>query len=416
MKITNIKALEILDSRGNPTVEVILELDKKYIGTSKVPSGASTGSHEALELRDNDKKRYNGKGVQKAIKNVYNLFKIIKDKDFKDQYDLDSYLIKLDGTQNKNKYGANAILGISMAFCIANSVSKKQTLYNHLYKEFQTIYKKPYTLTTKKLIPMMNIINGGAHADNSLNIQEFMITPIKPTTISQKIRAGSEIFHALKKILKNNKQITSVGDEGGFAPNLKNTEEALKTIINAIKSAGYDTTKIAIALDCAASEYFKNNKYNLDKKSFSKDELIKYYQTFISKYPIISIEDPLTEDDWEGWGKFTIKSGNKVNIVGDDLFVTNIERLKKGIEAKASNAILIKLNQIGTVSETLFTIALAKLNNIKIIISHRSGETEDTFIADLAIAVNSDFIKTGSLSRSDRISKYNRLIEIESEI
>jgi enolase len=417
MKITSIQALEILDSRGNPTVEVILEINKKFIGTAKVPSGASTGTHEALELRDGDK-RYQGKGVQKAVKNVYALFQKIKSlplSGIKNQFELDKVLLKLDGTENKKKYGANAILGISMAFCVAQAKAKNIELYANIQQEFKKIYKPAFKLTTKKLIPLMNIINGGAHADNPLDIQEFLICPIAPKTIAEKIRAGAEIFHTLKKILKSKKQVTAVGDEGGFAPNLKNTDEALKLATQAIKTAGY-TGKVKLALDCAACEYYKNGSYKLDNKTMSSTQLIKYYVNLISKHPLISIEDPFAEDDWSAWTAFTKSVGKKIYIVGDDLFVTNIKRLKQGIDTKAGNSILIKLNQIGTVSETFFAIALAKINGFKTIISHRSGETEDTFIADLAIGVDADYIKTGSLSRSERVAKYNRLIEIENKI
>lgn len=417
-KIVSLHALEILDSRGTPTVEVILTTDKNIVTRAKVPSGASTGEHEAVELRDNDPKRYFGKGVETAVKNVNGpLNNLLKSMSVFDQEKVDMKMIEEDGTENKSKFGANAILGVSMAVAKAAAATKNLELYRYLKDE------ETYILPC----PMMNIINGGAHADNSVEFQEFMIRPIGAPTFKEAIRWGSETFQTLKKILKGKGYATSVGDEGGFAPNLKTTEEVLSVITEAIEKAGYKPkTDISIALDVAASEFFdKEKKVYVEKKkkklslsSFEKSakEMVEYYEKLISIYPIDSIEDGLDENDWEGWKYLTSKLGQKIQLVGDDIFVTNPDFLKKGIKEKVANSILIKLNQIGTVTETLQTIRIAKENDYSTVISHRSGETEDTFIADLSVAANSYQIKTGSMSRSDRIAKYNRLLEIEDEL
>lgn len=406
MKIKNIIAREILDSRGNPTVEADVILENGIIGCASVPSGASTGSKEAIELRDNEK-RYLGKGVQKAISNINGpIRKSLIGKDSSNQQEIDEIMIKLDGTPNKSNMGANAILAVSIANLKASAKAQKTSLFKYI------------ETGTKLPTPMINIINGGAHANNKLDFQEFMIIP-KFATMKERIQAASEIFHTLKEILKSKHLNTSVGDEGGFAPDLKSNEEALKLIIKAIKKADYlPGENIFLALDIAASELVKGKKYILeaeDKKLTSK-ELIKYYKKVVKKYPIISLEDPLAEDDWEGFKLLTDQLGDKIQIVGDDLFVTNKKYLKQGIDKNIANAILIKPNQIGTVTETLETINLAKSANYKTIISHRSGETEDTFIADLAVATNAGQIKTGSMSRGERICKYNRLLRIEEEL
>ncbi len=406
-KIKDIKAREILDSRGNPTVEVDVLLESGIIGRASVPSGASTGSREAIELRDNDKNRYNGKGVLKAVNNVNTL---IKDKliglDSLDQKLIDETMIKLDGTKNKSKLGANAILGVSMANLKAASNYKNIPLYKYFDEEVSMPR------------PMMNILNGGAHADNGLDFQEFMIIPERES-FKERLRVGAEVFHSLKEVLKENNLATSVGDEGGFAPNLNTNKEALDLIIKAIEKAGYTPGKdVFLGLDVAASEFYENGKYNLkgEDKVLSTDELIKYFEELVKEYPIISIEDPVDENDWEGFKSITERLEDKIQLVGDDLFVTNKEYLQKGIEMKAGNAILIKVNQIGTITETIDTINLAKENNYKTIISHRSGETEDTTIAHLAVGLNLKQIKTGSLSRTDRVSKYNELLRIEENL
>ena len=403
-KIKNIIGREILDSRGNPTVEVDVILENGIVATAAVPSGASTGEREALELRDNDN-RYNGKGVLKAVNNIN---KIIKSEligmDTENQSQIDKKMIELDGTKNKSKLGANAILGVSMAVLKAASKASNKELYAYIGNH--------------KIMPkaMMNILNGGMHADNSLDFQEFMIVP-EAKNIKEKVRIGSEIFHQLKKVLKEKGYNTNVGDEGGFAPDFKSNYEALDAIISAIEKAGYIPGKdVNIALDVAASEFYKNGFYELENKKMKTDDLISYYQNLIEKYPIVSIEDPVDQNDWEGFRKITERLGDKIQLVGDDLFVTNKEYLQKGIDLKAGNAILIKVNQIGTITETLETIELAKQNNYKTIISHRSGETEDTTIADLAVGLGLGQIKTGSLSRTDRVCKYNRLIRIEEQI
>lgn len=408
-KIIEVRSREILDSRGNPTVETDVLTSLGGFGRASVPSGASTGSKEALELRDNDMSRYCGKGVLKAVDNVNNIIgpKIIGE-EVKEQKKIDDIMIKLDGTSNKSKLGANAILSVSLACLKACSNEMGLELYEYLSDD----YSMPY--------PMMNILNGGAHANNKLDFQEFMIIP-QQKDINDRIRVGAEVFHSLKKVLNDNGYNTSVGDEGGFAPDLRSIEEALDYIILAIKNAGYEPSlDVKLALDVAASELYdeKTNMYILKgiNSKKTKDEMIGYYEELINKYPIISIEDALDENDFEGFKQLTEKIGDKVQIVGDDLFVTNKELLKKGIDMGACNAVLIKLNQIGTVTEALETIDMAKEAGYKTIISHRSGETEDTFIADLSVGLKLGQIKTGSLSRVDRIAKYNRLIRINEEV
>lgn len=406
-KIKDIKAREILDSRGNPTVEVDVLLESGAKGRAAVPSGASTGSKEALELRDNDPKRYQGKGVIKAVNNVNTIIKgTLIGLESSNQRQIDETMIKLDGTENKTNLGANATLGVSLAVLKATAKEKNIPLYKYFGDEISLPR------------PMMNILNGGAHADNNLDFQEFMIIP-NAKNFKETLRIGSEVFHTLKKVLKENGFNTGVGDEGGFAPNLNTNEEALDMLMEAIKEAGYTPGKdVNFALDVAASEFYEDGIYNLKgaNKKLTSNELVDYYQTLIDKYPIISIEDPVDEEDWEGFRKMTEKYGDKIQLVGDDLFVTNIKYLQKGIDNKAGNAILIKLNQIGTFTETLETINLAKENGYKTIISHRSGETEDVTIADLAVALNLGQIKTGSLSRSERTAKYNELLRIEEDL
>lgn len=404
-KIKDIKSREILDSRGNPTVEVDVILESGTIGRASVPSGASTGEREALELRDNDPKRYNGKGVLKAVENVQKLKKNLIGLDSLNQELIDNTMIKQDGTKNKSIMGANAILGISMANLKAAANYKKTPLYKLFNKEISMPR------------PMMNILNGGMHADNGLDFQEFMIIP-EAETFKERLRIGAEIFHELKKVLKENNLNTAVGDEGGFAPNINTNVEALNYIVKAIKQAGYiPGENVFLGLDVAASEFYEDGIYKLkgENKELTTDELIEYFEDLVNKYPIISIEDPVDQNDWEGFRKITERIGNRIQLVGDDLFVTNKEYLQKGIDNNSGNAILIKVNQIGTITETIETINLAKKNNYKTIISHRSGETEDTTIADLAVGLNLGQIKTGSLSRTDRICKYNELLRIEEE-
>ena len=405
MKITNVIGREVLDSRGNPTVEVDVILENGIKGRAIVPSGASTGVREALELRDNDNTRYNGKGVLKAVSNVNNELKnLVVGMDALDQKAIDYKMIEADGTENKSRFGANAILGVSMAVLKAAALSVNKPLYE-------------YVGDGKELPrPMMNILNGGAHADNNLDFQEFMIVPNRDT-IKERVRVGAEVFHALKKVLNEKGYFTGVGDEGGFAPNLSSNKEGFDLIIEAINKAGYTPgIDVSIAIDVAASEFYKDGKYSIDNKDLTTDELINFYEELINSYPIISIEDPVDENDWEGFSKITAKLGNKIQLVGDDLFVTNKKCLQMGIDKKAGNAILLKLNQIGTVTETIETINLAKENGYKTVISHRSGETEDTTIADLAVGLSLGQIKTGSMSRTDRICKYNQLMRIEEEI
>jgi enolase len=410
--VEKIVAREVLDSRGNPTVEAEVTFSDGSHGHAIVPSGASTGSHEALELRDGDGARYLGKGVLKAVANVNGeIAEKIVWKEFADFRALDAFLIGLDGTPNKSRLGANAILAASMAVVCACAQSEKQELY-----EFIGTHNVPTSTNYTLPMPLMNIINGGAHADNPLDIQECMIVPVGAATMSERVRMGAEVFHHLKKILSKRGLATSVGDEGGFAPMVNSTDDALATIIEAITSAGYTTEQVKIALDVASTEFFKDGKYHLagENKVLTSAEMVTYYEELMAKYPIISIEDGMSEDDIEGWKLLTEKLGDKIMLVGDDLFVTNPERLQAGIDGKYGNSILIKLNQIGTVSETLDAINLAHANEMKAIISHRSGETEDTFIADLAVGLSTGYIKTGSLSRTDRIAKYNRLMRIET--
>ncbi|MDD4235450.1 MAG: phosphopyruvate hydratase [Bacteroidales bacterium] len=411
-QIVNIYARQILDSRGNPTIEVEVYLSNGITGRAAVPSGASTGVYEAVELRDNDKGMYKGKGVLQA---VYNVNKTIAEhlKGFyaSDQRSIDNELIRIDGTENKSVLGANAMLGVSMACANAAAQAHAMPLFNYLGGVNSRILP----------IPMMNVLNGGKHADNKIDIQEFMIMPVVADTFADALRKGTEIFHTLREVLKKAGHGTNVGDEGGFAPNLNSNEEAIEYVIKAIELAGYKPgEEIFIALDPAASEFYdKENKvYKFESNGavMDSDQMVDYWKTWANKYPILSIEDGLDEDDWNAWQKLNSEIGNKVQIVGDDLFVTNVKRLQKGIDINAANSILIKVNQIGTVSETLDAIELAHKNSYTAVISHRSGETEDTFIADLAVALNTGLIKTGSASRSDRIAKYNQLLRIEEAL
>lgn len=409
--IKKIIGREILDSRGNPTVEVEILLSDGTFGRAAVPSGASTGSHEAVELRDGGI-RYMGKGVLKAVKNVNEtIAKALVKKSFT-QRELDEKLIALDGTKNKSKLGANAILGVSLAFARATAYSNKKPLYTHIAS-----LSKNKTLTLP--VPMMNIMNGGAHAVNSTDIQEFMIVPHGFTTFAKALQAGTEVFHTLKKILHSKGLPTTVGDEGGFAPSLPTNEDALKLVVEAVEKAGYKPGKqISIALDVASTELYKDGKYHLESenKTFTSEEFVAYYEALVEKYPIISIEDALSEDDWEGYALLTKKLGKKIQLVGDDLFVTNVERLQRGINENVCNSILIKFNQIGTLTETLDSIALAGKAGYTSVISHRSGETEDSTIAHIAVGTGAGQIKTGSLSRTDRIAKYNQLLRIEEAL
>jgi enolase len=409
-EIIDVRAREILDSRGNPTVEVDVQLACGAMGRAAVPSGASTGTREALELRNKRAKRYGGKGVATAVSNVMKeIAPKIHGMAATDQYGIDQLMIELDGTPNKSKLGANAILGVSMAVARAAALAYGLPLYRYLGG-----------INARCLpVPMMNIVNGGAHASNNLDIQEFMIVPFGAKTFTQAVQMASETFHSLKKILKNQGLSTAVGDEGGFAPNLASNEEAIQLIISAIETAGYKPgDEIGLALDCAASEFYQKDHYLLksEKRKLSSEEMIDYYEELIQKYPIISIEDGLAEQDWDGWDLMTQRLESDVQIVGDDIFVTNPEIFGKGIDRGIANAILIKLNQIGTLTETLNTIEMAKQAGYSTVISHRSGETEDSFIADLAVGINSGQIKSGSLSRSDRLSKYNQLMRIEEEL
>ena len=409
--IKNIVGREILDSRGNPTVEVDVILESGAMGRAAVPSGASTGEHEAVELRDGDKSRYLGKGVLKAVSNVNGELKSsLKGKDAQDQVSLDKAMIALDGTENKSRFGANAILGVSMAAARAVASYKKIPLYRYLGGEKANILP----------VPMMNIVNGGAHADNNVDLQEFMIMPKGAKSFSEGLRMGSEIFQNLKKILKSKKLSTAVGDEGGFAPNLRSNEEAIEVILEAITKAGYKAEKdIFIALDPAASSFYENGKYMLraePRPEKSAKDMVEFYADWVSKYPICSIEDGLGEDDWDGWKLMTDRLGAKIQLVGDDLFVTNTKRLGIGIDKKVANSILIKVNQIGTLTETIEAIELAKKNNYTAVVSHRSGETEDATIAHLVVAMGTGQIKTGSICRTDRICKYNELLRIEEDL
>ncbi|WP_053332482.1 phosphopyruvate hydratase [Candidatus Jidaibacter acanthamoebae] len=408
MKIRSVRAREILDSRGNPTIETDIILNEGSLGRASSPSGASTGSKEALELRDGGN-RYLGKGVLKAVDNVNSIIaKKIIGREFASQADLDQFLIELDGTENKSKLGANAILSVSLSYAKAHAAANDQQL-------FQSLAGKEISIPR----PMMNIINGGAHADNALDIQEFMIIPLKYSRFSDALRMGAEVFHTLKKILSNKGYNTNVGDEGGFAPALGSAQECLNLILAAIEKAGYRPGEdISLGLDVAASEFYDNNSYHLkgENKILNSEQLVKYFEHLVNQYPIISIEDPMSEFDYEGWQNITHALGSKVQIVGDDIFVTNKKIFAKGIEGKIANAILIKLNQIGTLTETLETIKLAQKNNYNAIISHRSGETEDTTISHLAVAINAGQIKTGSLCRTDRVAKYNELLRIEEYV
>ena len=405
--IKKVYAREILDSRGNPTVEVEVTLDNGSIGRAAVPSGASTGAFEAAELRDGGK-RYLGKGVQTAVKNVNEkLAPIVIGLNVEDQRNLDEQMIKLDGTKNKSNLGANAILGVSLAAARAGANSANQSLFKFIGgSDAKTLP-----------VPMMNILNGGAHADTNVDIQEFMVAPIGAQTFKESLRWGAEIYHSLKSVLKKKGLATSIGDEGGFAPNLASNRAALDLILEAVELAGFKSgSEIALAMDVAATEFFDNGSYKFEGKQLTSDQMITYYSELVSAYPLVSIEDPLDEDDWAGWAKLTAQLGDKVQIVGDDLFVTNPERLLRGIESKTANALLVKVNQIGTLTETIDAVNLAHKNTYRSMMSHRSGETEDTTIADLAVALNCGQIKTGAPARSERVAKYNQLLRIEEEL
>ena len=411
--IIEVRARQILDSRGNPTVEVDVLTDEGALGRAAVPSGASTGIHEAAELRDNDKKKYVGKGVLKAVKNVNDLIaKSIKGFDITAQAEIDQIMIDLDGTANKSKLGANAILAVSMAVAKAAAEEANLPLYRYIGG----------TNARTVPMPMMNILNGGAHADNKIDFQEFMIVPVGAPSFSEGLRWGVEIFHCLKGVLKKRGYSTNVGDEGGFAPNIQSNEEAIETVLESIHAAGYKTgSQIAIAMDAANSELWnaKKKKYVFHKssgKEMSSDQLVKYWESWVKKYPIVSIEDGMAEDDWAGWKNLTETLGDKCQLVGDDLFVTNVTRIQTGIDKKIANGLLVKVNQIGTLTETINAVSLAQHNGYNTIMSHRSGETEDTTIADLAVALNCGQIKTGSASRTDRMAKYNQLIRIEEQL
>jgi len=412
MRIQKIRGREVLDSRGNPTVEVDCVLESGVVGRSIVPSGASTGEHEALELRDGDKKRFLGKGVLKAVANVNEkIGPALIGKDVTQQSQIDTLMQSMDGTRNKSKLGANAMLGVSLAVARAGAVAHGLSLFRYIGGLNANVLP----------VPMMNIINGGAHADNNLDFQEFMIMPVGATSLPEAVRMGAEVFHSLKAILHEQGYATSVGDEGGFAPNVKSTQEAIELILKAIDKAGYKPgDQIAIALDVAASEFYdKKGKYifkKSDQSSRSAEELVKMYADWCAKYPIVSIEDGLAEDDWDGWVILTKELGRKVQLVGDDLFVTSTERLGRGMGMGIANAILIKVNQIGTLSETLDAIEMARKASYGVVVSHRSGESEDVFIADLAVATNAGQIKTGSMSRTDRVAKYNQLLRIAEEL
>jgi len=406
-KIKAVNAREILDSRGNPTIEVEIVLEDKSIGRAAVPSGASTGAFEAAELRDGGS-RYLGKGVTSAVKNVIEkITPVVLGMSATDQSAIDQKMISLDGTKNKSVLGANAILGVSLATARAASISANQSLFRYLGGS-----------AAKTLpVPMMNILNGGAHADTNVDIQEFMIAPIGADSFKESLRWGAEIYHSLKSVLKKKGLATSIGDEGGFAPNLESNRAALDLILVAIEGAGFKVgSQIALAMDVAATEFFNEGKYEFEGKSLTSDQMITYYSDLVSNYPLVSIEDPLDEDDWSGWAKLTTELGEKIQIVGDDLFVTNPERLAKGIESKTANALLVKVNQIGTLTETIDAVSMAHENNYKSMMSHRSGETEDTTIADLAVALNCGQIKTGAPARSERVAKYNQLLRIEEEL
>lgn len=415
MKISKIHARQILDSRGNPTVEADVTLENGMMGRASVPSGASTGKREALELRDGEKNYYMGKSVRTAVKNINEtLGPALRGFDPCDQGSLDSKMLEIDGTENKEKMGANAILAVSMANCRAAALAQGLPLYAHMAQNL----KVPNAVGALRLpAPLMNIINGGAHASNNLDIQEFMIVPHMKKSFGENFRAGVEVFHHLKQVLSSGGHSTNVGDEGGFAPNLNSHEEAIEAVLSAIDKAGYRPGEdISLSLDSASSEFFKDGQYQMQGKAYSSEEMVEYYSNLCEKYPIYSIEDGLAEDDFSGWIKLTEKLGNKILLVGDDLFVTNKTILKKGIEEKQANSILVKVNQIGSLSETFETLDLAFKNDFKAIISHRSGETGDSFIADLAVATGAGHIKTGSASRSDRMEKYNQLLRIEEQL
>ena len=405
--IKSITAREILDSRGNPTVEVEVRLDDKSMARAAVPSGASTGAFEAAELRDGGK-RYLGKGVEGAVKNIVEkIAPVVVGLNALDQKVIDEKMIALDGSKNKSNLGANAILGVSLAVARAAAVSTGQSLFKYLGKvEAKTLP-----------VPMMNILNGGAHADTNVDIQEFMVAPIGAATFKESLRWGAEIYHSLKSVLKSKGLATSIGDEGGFAPDLASNRAALDLILQAIELAGFKAgSDIGLAMDVAATEFFENGKYKFEGKELTTEQMITYYRDLVAAYPLLSIEDPLDEDDWSGWTNLTAQLGDKIQIVGDDLFVTNPERLQRGIESKSANALLVKVNQIGTLSETIAAVTLAHNNNFKSMMSHRSGETEDTTIADLAVALNCGQIKTGAPARSERVAKYNQLLRIEEEL
>ena len=414
-KITDVNAREILDSRGNPTIEVLVRLDGGAEARASVPSGASTGTHEALELRDGDQKRYGGKGVHKAVENVRSVLKKkLVGMDANQQRRIDEVMLAADGTDNKSKLGANAILGVSLAVARAAAASGGMPLYRWLRQAYG-IAKKDFPMP----LPMMNVLNGGAHADFAIDMQETMIIPRQPR-FSERVRAGSESFHALGALLKKKGYVTTVGDEGGYAPKLPANEKAFATVLDAIEEAGYAPGKdVSLGADVAASEFYDAKKgvyrMKVDKKNLTAAEMIGMYEKWLKQYPLLLIEDGLAEDDWDNWETLTKKLGKKLTLVGDDLFVTNVRRLQEGISRQVANAILIKVNQIGSLSETMDAILLAQKNGYKVAISHRSGETADTFIADLAVAVSAEFIKTGSLSRSERLEKYNRLMLIEDE-
>jgi enolase len=409
--IVEVHGREVLDSRGNPTVEAEVFLSSGAVGRAIVPSGASTGEHEAVELRDGDKSRYLGKGVTKAVENVNTeIADALEEMDASDQRALDQAMIELDGTENKGRLGANAILAVSMAAARAVANTLEVPLYRYLGGVNASILP----------LPMMNILNGGAHADSNVDFQEFMVMPVGAPSFSEALRWGVETFHTLKGVMKKRGYNTAVGDEGGFAPSLKSNEEAIELVVEAIQAAGYKPgEQIAIALDPAASEFYQDGKYvfkKSDKSVRTSEEMVKYWASWVNKYPIVSLEDGFAEDDWKGWKMFTDEVGSKIQLVGDDLFVTNVKRLQKGIDTKTANSILIKVNQIGTVTETLDSIELGRRNGYTSVISHRSGESEDSFIADLAVATGAGQIKTGSASRTDRIAKYNQLLRIEEEL
>jgi enolase len=410
-KIKKVQAREILDSRGLPTIEVEVGLSNGAWGRAAVPSGASTGTHEALELRDQDARRYNGKGVLKAVRNVERtLAAAVRGMDPEDQRSLDRALIEADGTPNKSRLGANAILGVSLAACRASAASKDVPVFRHLRDVFD-LRLRTYLLPT----PMLNILNGGRHADSGLSVQEFMVVPTGAKSFSEGLRLGAEVYASLKSLLKSKKLSTGVGDEGGFAPRLSSNEEALQLILEAIRAAGHDG-RVALALDAAASEFFDNGRYRLNGGALDDQGMVATYADWSERYPIISIEDGLAEDDWSGWQKLSSRLGDRLRIVGDDIFVTNRERLERGIREKTANAILIKLNQIGSLTETVDTVLLAQRSGFAAVISHRSGETEDSFIADLAVALNAGAIKTGAPCRSERLAKYNQLLRIEGQL